>query len=409
VNERSADIVVAGHICLDVIPAMTDHSGGIGEILVPGKLIEIGPALISTGGAVSNTGLALHRLGFPVKLMGKIGDDWFGKAILDVLAGYGGGLTEGMIVSAGEISSYTIVISPPGVDRIFLHATGANDTFSAEDVGPDALEGAKVFHFGYPPLMRSMYERGGDELVRLLSGVKEKGLTVSLDLAKPDPDSSAGRADWKAILAKSLPYVDVFLPSFEEILYMLRPELYRELQREHGTEELLPYADGSLLSSLASELLAMGAAIVGLKLGEYGLYVRTSSDPERLQAMGACAPTGEAAGCWLSRELLAPCFEVEAVGTTGAGDCTIAGFLGGLLQGLPPESTLLGAVGVGACNVERADAVSGVSAWREVQLRIEAGWAQRSRSLPLAGWERHETNGIRLFENPMNAGQPMDR
>jgi sugar/nucleoside kinase (ribokinase family) len=304
-----------------------------------------------------------------------------------------------MIVASGENSSYSIVISPPGVDRIFLHCTGANDTFRAADVQLAALAGARMFHFGYPPLMRSMYADDGAELAALLSSVKAQGLTVSLDLAKPDPASPAGRADWPAILRQALPHTDVFLPSFEEILYMLRPEQYRQLQQEHTTEELLSFTDSGLLCSLATELLDMGAAVVGLKLGDHGLYLRTTANRERLSSMGLCAPIGTTIDSWLDRELLAPCFEVQVVGTTGAGDCTIAGFLGGMLKGLRIEEVLVSAVGVGACNVEHADAVSGVRSWGDVQSRIERRWAQRGVAIPLPQWSFHASFGIWSNDN----------
>lgn len=396
VQKDAAEIVVAGHICLDVIPAIAagKPARGLGELLVPGRLIDVGPATLSTGGAVSNTGLALHRLGLSVKLMGKVGDDPFGGLILRLLSEHGDKLAEGMIVAPGASSSYSIVVSPPGVDRLFLHATGANDTFAAEDVTADAVQGARLFHFGYPPLMRSMYEDGGAELERLLGKVKAQGLTVSLDLARPDPASPAGRADWRAILARVLPHVDVFLPSFDEILYMLRPDDYRALSERHGTGELLAYADGSLLGELSEQLLDMGAAIAGLKLGEYGFYVRTAASAERLRRMGPCAPEEDRLAAWRDRELLAPCFQVEAVGTTGAGDCTIAGFLAGLVQRLGVEEALLGAVGTGACCVERADAISGVSGWNEVRARIAAGWKRSEALLPLPGWTCDERYGI---------------
>ncbi|GIO15710.1 hypothetical protein J19TS2_52650 [Cohnella xylanilytica] len=394
-EHAAADIVVAGHICLDVIPSIAGAkpASGLGDLLVPGKLVEVGPAVLSTGGSVSNTGLSLHRLGFPVKLMGKVGDDPFGDLIRKKLREHGERLADGMIVASGETSSYSVVISPPGVDRIFLHATGANDTFAAADVPADSLRGAKAFHFGYPPLMRRMYEDGGAELESLLAKAKAEGLTVSLDLARPDPESPAGRADWRAILARVLPLADVFLPSFEEILYMLRPDRYRELVELHGTSELLAYADGPLLGSLSEELLSMGAAIVGLKLGEFGFYLRTTADAGRLGGMGACAPAGEKLAKWLDRELLAPCYEVEVAGTTGAGDCTIAGFLGGLLRGLDPEDALLAAVGAGACNVERADAVSGVRSWDEIRERIASGWRSSERVPSLPGWSRVSEGG----------------
>jgi sugar/nucleoside kinase (ribokinase family) len=104
----------------------------------PGRLLNIGPAAISTGGAVANTGMALHRLGVPVRLMGKVGDDLFGRAVLDVLRTGAPHLADGMIVTPGEATSYSIVISPPDIDRSFLHCPGANDTFGADDV-PAAL------------------------------------------------------------------------------------------------------------------------------------------------------------------------------------------------------------------------------------------------------------------------------
>lgn len=391
-----ADIIVAGHICLDIIPAMNGgkRGQGIAELLVPGKLIDVGAAQLSTGGAVPNTGLALHRLGLHVRLMGKVGDDPFGQAILSILRSYGEHLAEGMIVAAGEFSSYSIVISPPGVDRIFLHCTGANDTFSAEEVTADAYDGAKLLHFGYPPLMRRMYEEQGAELERLLAGAKTAGLTVSLDMARPDPDSIAGQADWRAILQRVLPSVDVFLPSFEEILYMLRPELYRELSERHGTSELLPFADVDMLGALSAELLDMGVAVTAIKLGEYGLYVRASASLQRLRSMGRSAPLEEELESWRDKELFAPCYKVDVSGTTGAGDCTIAGFLSGLARGLSIEDTLLTAVGVGACNVERPDAVSGIPGWDVVQRRITLGWEQREVVMQLPGWDHDRQRGV---------------
>lgn len=393
-EDRAADIVVAGHICLDIIPGLPSHPEGLGGLLSPGKLVEIGPASLSTGGAVANTGLALRRLGFGVRLMGKIGDDPFGRSIRECLDTYGAGASDSMIVSPGESSSYTIVISPPGIDRIFLHATGTNDTFAASDVPEAALRGVRLFHFGYPPLMRGMYEAGGEQLVRLLSAAKAAGATVSLDMARPDPASDAGRADWRGILTRALPAVDVFLPSLEELLFMLRPETYRELAARSGGEELLGLADGPLLSSLAEELLKMGVAAVGIKLGEHGLYLRTTGDAERLRRMGACAPAADALDAWRGRELLAPCYAVQVAGTTGAGDCTIAGLLGGLASGQPLESALLSAVGAGACNVERADAVSGIPGWDALQQRIDDGWAQRAPTMALPGWQRLAGTGL---------------
>ena len=89
---------------------------------------------------------------------------------------------------------------------------------------------------------------------------------------------------------------------------------------------------------------------------------------------------------WLNRELLAPCFLVDVAGTTGAGDCTIAGFLARLLAGDSPEQAATAAVAVGACSVEQPDATSGVPDWPAVRRRLESGWKQRPMDIELPGW-----------------------
>ncbi|NLX44033.1 MAG: carbohydrate kinase family protein, partial [Chloroflexi bacterium] len=57
------DVVVAGHVCLDIKPAIGREAAGSSSYLVPGRITEVGEATLSGGGAVSNTGLALHQLG----------------------------------------------------------------------------------------------------------------------------------------------------------------------------------------------------------------------------------------------------------------------------------------------------------------------------------------------------------
>ncbi|MFL5627792.1 MAG: carbohydrate kinase family protein, partial [Ktedonobacteraceae bacterium] len=304
----------------------------------------------------------------------KVGNDLFGHAILDIVRGYGDVLAGGMLVMEGEQSSYSIIISPPGLDRIIFHHPGANDTFEAGDIVLEQVSDVRLFHFGYPPLMRGIYYDGGESFAALLQAIKASGVTTSLDMALPDPDSAAGHVDWAAWLVRVLPYVDIFLPSVDEILYMLgRTDKMRSQQ-----------LDGRLLSTVAEQLLNLGVAAVALKLGNHGLYLRTTPDELRLQGMGNGAPPDLQA--WRGRELFTPCFQADVVGTTGAGDCTIAGFLGGVLQGLSPEETLTSAVAVGACSVEKADATSGVPTWSAVQARLQAGWQRHPVTLPLPGW-----------------------
>jgi len=368
-DKRTADVIVAGHVCLDIIPTFLSGPGKLDEVLVPGTLIEMGAAVVSTGGTVSNAGLALHRLGLDVGLMGKVGDDIFGRAILELFNRHDASLTENMIVTAGEETSYTVVLSPPGIDRMFLHCPGANDTYCAADLDVSKLAGARALHFGYPPLMARMYADGGAELAALLKAVKNAGLTVSVDLARPDPATPGGQADWRAILSGALPHVDLFAPSIDEILFMLDRARFDELE---ATGELVAHVDADLLKDVSGQLLEMGAAAVALKLGDRGLYLRTTDNAERLASTGACDLS--TLDGWLGAELYGQCFRADVVGTTGSGDCTVAGLLAGILKGLSAEDAVTGALAVGACSVEAADAASGVPSWGDVQQRLSAGW-----------------------------------
>jgi len=218
------------------------------------------------------------------------------------------------------------------------------------------------------------------------------GLTTSLDLCMPDPESAAGRADWHAILTATLPFVDVFLPSAEEILLMLNRPLFERFAALPGTSRPLEHITPRMVSEMGQQLLDMGAKIVALKLGERGLYLRTAS-ADALSRMGHNRiDVAE----WSERELWMPCFAVDVVGTTGAGDATIAGFLAGFVFGMSPESSLEMACAVGACSVEAVDAISGIRSWSQTAVRLAKGWPRLPLAFDIAqaGWRWDAENGV---------------
>jgi sugar/nucleoside kinase (ribokinase family) len=376
-------VVVAGHICVDVIPKLDNvPHGQFMELFQPGRLIVSGPATFSTGGPVSNTGLSLHRLGIPTRLIARVGRDPFAEIVRSIVNSYSTELSAG-IVDSDSGTSYTVIINPPGIDRIFLHHPGANDAFRANDVDYELVSKAALFHFGYPPMMHQMYANNGSELVEMLQRVKELGVTTSLDMVFPDPTSPGGRADWHAILRAAAPYVDIFLPSIEELLFMLRRDTYERMYASAPDGNILAQVTPELLSDFASELIEYGIKVMGLKLGSRGMYLRTGTAAD-LRMLGKAAPVDPQS--WSDRELWAPCFQVNVTGTTGAGDATIAGFLSGLLRGLSPEECITAAVGVGACNVEAPDAISGVRSWEVTLERIQSGWKRHLLEIDSDGW-----------------------
>jgi sugar/nucleoside kinase (ribokinase family) len=385
------EAIVAGHLCLDIIPQfVTDLGDDPAAYLLPGRLTEVGPATLCTGGAVSNAGINLHRLGIRTQLMGKIGDDALGKVILDIVGSYDPDLIQGMITVPGESSSYTLVIDPPNVDRIFLHDPGTNHTFGVRDIRYDLLAEARLFHFGYPPLMTRMYANEGQELAEIFSRAKATGVTTALDLSMPDPAGFSGQADWRIILARTLPQVDLFLPSVEELLFMLRRDRFEYLTAQVGAANVLGALTAGEIISLAGEALAMGTKIVLLKMGTRGAYLQTAAT---LPGLGRGAPADRVA--WTSRQLWVPCYEPDIiVSTVGTGDAAVAGFLAATLRGASPALALKVAVATGACCVEQAGALSGVRSWEETLVRIESGWAQLPLKPEPPGWTWDSSTSI---------------
>jgi sugar/nucleoside kinase (ribokinase family) len=289
-------------------------------------------------------------------------------------------LIQGIAVDPAAVTSYSVIISPRDTDRIFLHCPGANDTFSAADISYEVVKQAALFHFGYPPIMRQMYIDDGRHLVEVLQRARETGVTTSLDMAYPDPTSESGQADWSLILKSALPFVDIFLPSFEELLFALRRTVFDQMSTRGA---LLDQITPALLEDISAELLDMGVKMVLIKLGSNGLYLRTAAG-EAIQNLGRACPLDWKS--WCDRELWAPCFKVDVVGTTGSGDTTIAGFLSALLRRSAPEEAVTMAVAVGACNVEAPDALSGLRSWEDTLARVKAGWERLDFNLALPGW-----------------------
>jgi sugar/nucleoside kinase (ribokinase family) len=317
-----------------------------------------------------------------VRLVAKIGNDPFGRLILERVNAMGGNLSRGLGRAEGEVTSYTVVLNPPGVDRIFLHCPGANDTFSDEDVPDDVLAGAFLFHFGYPPLLKQMWCDGGARLERLFARAKATGAMTSLDMSLPDPSSPSGMVDWSALLARVLPRVDLFVPSIEELLFMLDPPGFTRLAGSGGGDQIIRRVTFPELARLSERAHEAGVSAVLIKLGDRGAYLHTG--PRGLPGVPG----------WTHRELYTPVFSVPKIaGTAGSGDATIAGFLASVARGLGAEEALTLAVAVGGCCVEAPDATSGVRTWEETLGRVKAGWARRGPENTDPGW-RPAAHGV---------------
>jgi sugar/nucleoside kinase (ribokinase family) len=400
-KDKDIEIVAAGHTCLDLIPAFTIEGkvDKMTDVLVPGKMINMGECVVVGGGPVTNAGVSIRRLGIKTELIGKIGDDDFGKQILRWYEEHEGHFT-GIHMVKGESTSYTIAICIPGIDRFYLHHCGANDTFGYEDMDFDLVQSSKLMLFGYPPWMKKIYENTGAELTRILKKTKEMGTTTALDLSLPDVNSYAGQVNWKVILKDWVPLSDIMVPSAEEIFYFLYKDRFLEKKAKLGPKEsVLDHMSVKDISTLGGDLIGLGTAIAMVKCGHRGLYIRTAGK-DRLKKLGA-------AGCsdlenWAYRELWFPVYQEEKfVGALGSGDSAIAGFLSAFVRGHTIESCLRYANAAGSMNVTVPDGLTWNKGFDDLTWRIESGWKTKDLKIDEAGWKRERG----FWVGPDNRGQ----
>jgi sugar/nucleoside kinase (ribokinase family) len=309
-------VVVAGHVCLDLTPALDSAPA-----IEPGRLIAVGPLSLTPGGSVGNTGLSLAGLGVATQLVADAGADELGRVLVELLAASGAD-TSGIARLEGRVTSYSVVVDFPGRDRTFWHHVGANAAFDGTGV-VERLETAAragqepILHLGYVTHLPALYAEGGAALIRLVEGARSAGATICLDMAEIAPGTEAGAVDWETLLSSVLPGVDVMKASTDDLRAMM------------------PDRAGLEAPEWADLLVDLGAAAALVTAGAEGLSLRTGSK-ERIESAARALRT---AGDWTNCRLHLPSLATEVKATTGAGDAAAAGFLMGLAEGAGPEQS----------------------------------------------------------------------
>jgi sugar/nucleoside kinase (ribokinase family) len=301
---------VCGHSCLDIVlplPAQPD--------LTPGALNDVGRLEIRPGGCVANTGLTLAALGTPVELVTDIGDDWLGAHLRAALTT--SGTTVRVNTRDDVATSHSLILQPSTGDRTVFHHLGANASFDGTDL-PDG--DTDYLHIGYPPLLPALTAHAGHRFKQMLTVAKARDVTTSVDMAFVDPTSPAGRVDWNQLLRTTMPLIDVFTPSCDDLA-------------SATGESIDPTIHG--LTTQADRMIGLGAAIVMITAGSHGLLVAGGAR-DRLAATPVLAPIAEQ---WAGvREFVAVTPGTRALDTTGAGDAAAAGLIDALLRGCDPAA-----------------------------------------------------------------------
>lgn len=357
---KKYDAVIAGYTCVDLIPEFKKHetTGNINDILKPGKLTEIEGMDFVLGGVVPNTGLAMKKFGKKVYLNGLLGNDSIGRIAVEKLRDYG--ITEGIMSLDQAGTAYSLVIAPPGVDRIFLESPGCNRIFNKSHINFEMARMAGLFHFGYPPLLQQFVANSGDQLVSMYREVQKTGTVTSLDLSLPDPDSETGKANWPEIMKSLLPFVDIFVPSLEELLAVIAPDVYTALINRAADKDLIDIVTEELIRETGRKIIGCGVKILIIKMGKRGVYLLTGNG-------SSVVKSSRLPNNWDNREIICNAYVADTdriEHASGAGDTAVAAFLSAILDGESPERAVKYAAAAGRDKLYCDDIYKDMPDWK---------------------------------------------
>ncbi len=307
---KEFDCVLCGSCVADILVRPVPLETPIGG----GKLLHAEPIEVTTGGIVSNSGIAMARLGMKVAAFSYVGKDDWAALIRRRLESEGVDCSRILTHPTSDTSTTAVLIDPSG-ERSFAHCVGApklmDKALFLEHL--DLFAHSRMMLVGYYSLMPNLE---GD-LPEILAAIRKTGCRTALD--------TAGDGGAMQPLDRILPHIDVYVPS------------HNEATHQTGHDDPRKIIDA---------YRACGApGVLGVKLGSKG------------------AMLSPAAGQYLSINCVSPPGPV--VDTTGAGDCFLAGLLTGLLRDLNVEQSGRLAAAAGACCVTGLGATAGVRGYEE--------------------------------------------
>ena len=215
------DVTALGELLIDFAPKSVDDAGY--------------PTLAANpGGAPGNFLAALNEYGCATAMIGKVGDDMFGRLLIGTLKA-AGIETRGVVVDPTQFTTLAFVSLDKSGNRDFSFARkpGADTCLTAAEMDESLIADSRVFHFGTLSLTNDPVR---DATHRAVALAKAQGKYISLDpnLRKP---LWASEEDARAAIEWSLRQADIVKISDEEIefLWGMTPEAgAKKLLNEYG-------------------------------------------------------------------------------------------------------------------------------------------------------------------------------
>jgi ribokinase len=239
----------------------------------------LGSGFVTTpGGKGANQAVALAKLGVPTVMIGRVGNDDFGRSLLTDLAQHNINI-DGILVDPTRHSGVAVITVADKGENQIIGIFGANGQVGAADV--DRLQP----HLRHAQYLLLQLEIPLVAVQLAAQAAKAAGVTVILDPAPVQtPDRTA-----------LYPHIDLLIPN------------------EIEASQLVGFTVNNIATAqqAAIALQAQGVPQVIIKLGAQGAFYQTQSESG-----------------------FVPAFEVDAIDTVACGDAFAGGLTAGLIQGL---------------------------------------------------------------------------
>jgi fructokinase len=314
------DVVTCGELLIDFVATE------VGVTLAQASLFQKAP-----GGAPANVAVGLARLGHRVGFLGQVGDDEFGRFLVDTLQSHGVDVSSMRFSSEARTALAFVSLLPQGErDFMFYRHPSADMLWRCEDVNPAYLASARIFHYGSISLI---HEASRNATFTALDYAKHNGAVISYDPNLRLPLWFSAK-EARAGIFEGWQQAEIIKVSEEELCFLRSGE--------------------QTLEDAARSLWHEHLRLLVVTQGKAGCTYFTPDFSGHI-----------------------PGFVVEPKDTTGAGDGFVAGMLSGLLaaelswERAAIEKALSIGNAVGAVSTTQVGAMSSLPSWEDVQLLLQ--------------------------------------
>jgi ribokinase len=278
-------VIVFGSINIDLV-ATTPRLPVAGETILGKEFFQ------APGGKGANQAVALAKLGIPTHMVGRVGADNFGQALIANLQKTGVN-TDSIIIDKDISSGVALITVDDAGENQIIVVPGANGRVNQEDISRLSLLLPQA------TALLLQLEVPIDTVIAAAQAGRDANITVILD---PAPAQSH-------LPDELYPLVDIITPNEVEASQLVGFKVAGE----------------ATAAQAAAILLQRGVKCAMIKLGAKGVYCATATE-----------------------SFFIPAFPIQAVDTVAAGDAFNAGLAAALIQQLPLRQAVTWGAAAGA-------------------------------------------------------------